>query len=170
VFPRTAARCVDADEAVVQLLRAELADVRIISATRWFQVVGGMPGDDTYHGTLAFEIDRAPARLELSLWYGAIVKLDASFAESDRPPARVIDFARRLAACWLAIAGGGVLGLDTGDPVWRPIEAIRDLGPMPETWHGRSFAFDAHLSQLMSEPFGVLELLAPASVLHELEA
>lgn len=87
----------------------------------------------------------------------------------DRPTAPVLDLARRLAGRWLALAGGGTLLLADEPPTWRPVEAHRDLGPMSEPWHGRSLEFDAHLSQLMAEPLGLLELIAPASEWTALE-
>lgn len=77
LFPRTAARCLAADEALVELLGAELGGVRILGGARWRQLAAAEPGDDLYFGAVGFAIDRSPARLELSLAYGAIVQLDA---------------------------------------------------------------------------------------------
>ncbi len=178
-------RCADADAAVVELLRAELDGVRILGAARWYEVARETPGDDTYVGAVGFGIERSPARVEVALGHGALVPLDAwlgrrdrSFVQTamdprlreiavDRPSALVVDLARRLASRWLAIASGDALVLAAAW-TWRPIAEPRDLGAIDEPWHGRSFAFDAHLSQLMSEPLGVLELCAPASAITDL--
>jgi len=183
-----ASRCADADAAVVELLRAELDGVRILGAARWCEVARQTHGDDTYFGTVGFEVERSPARLEVALGYGAIVQLDAwlarrdqglqSFVQTamdprlreidvDRPSALVVDFARRLASRWLAIASNDALVLAAAWRWWL-IDEPRDLGASAERWHGRSFTFDAHLSQLMSEPLGILELCAPASAITDL--
>src|SRR5262245_51585724 len=72
-----AARCVDADAAVVELLRMELGGVRILSEARWHAVAALTAGDDTYFGTVVFAIDGSAARLDVALAYGAMVHIDA---------------------------------------------------------------------------------------------
>jgi hypothetical protein len=162
-------RYLGADAAFVARLAAELGGARITSSASWFEPRDGIGDDDL--GALVFAAD--DIRIELQLWNSVLGLLDTWLARRDEPvhgapfthhaldPSRVhherptepvVRFVRELVDVW-AVAAGHALAIA---PSWRSFDTPRMT---VAGWRGRQLAFDAHLSQLMSEPLGALVLL-----------
>jgi hypothetical protein len=160
----------DADAAFVARLTAELGGARIATFFgNWFEPRDGVSDDDL--GALELVTDEV--RVELQLWESVLGLLDTWLARRDEPvhggfaywavarprahlevPSEpVMRLGRELVDVWLVAAGHTPT---TAPPIWRPAGTQRAT---VAGLRGRLLAFDAPLSQLMSEPLGQLLLL-----------